>query len=1160
MRESFNQELAIFGAARQLPLEQRAAYLDTACAGDPELRRRVEELLQTVDQSHSFMETPAAELLKAGSLGRSVTPAEKIGDRIGHYELLAQIGEGGCGVVYKASQEQPVRRLVALKVIKLGMDTKSVVARFEAERQALALMDHPGIAKVLDGGTTEAGRPYFVMELVDGVKITDFCNQRQLSTQERLELFVQVCHAIQHAHQKGIIHRDLKPSNILVTMTDGVPVPKVIDFGIAKATQGKLTDQTVFTALEQFIGTPAYMSPEQADARDVDVDTRSDIYSLGVLLYELLTGQTPFDAKELLQSGLDEIRRTIREREPAAPSKQLTTMSGAALGTVASCRKTDASQLVHLVRGDLDWIVMKALEKDRTRRYETTDGLASDIRRHLDHEPVLARPPSPAYRFQKLVRRNRLAFAAGTAVVLALLAGMAVSLWASIKEHRSRLEADKMRLEAQTNEQLAKASELKAQANEHKAEAEAAKSREVAQFLEDMLQGVGPSVSMGADTTLLKKILDNTSQRIGSDLAHQPEVEAELRTTLGEVYWEIGGLTNAEAMYRRALELRMSGPGLNVSEATRTMSRLSHVLWREGKLTEAESLASQGIGMQRTLYGNTNLDLARSLESYAAILNSKGMGGQAASVLREALAAKETLLGHDNLEVADTMDDLGGLLITMPPSVVQGETTCQEALAIRSKVLGTNNPLVIIATLRLQMIHFDRQGHWSQEETTLRKLVDAERQLYGGPHPDLAQSLNRLASVLQRENQLPGSETVRREALAMQQKLLGESNTEVATTLLNLGQLLVSEGKLAEAEPLMRQAYEIRMQLLGGGWALTSTALVDLGSLLIQEGKFAEATNLYLPFAEGHSGCTASAQYALGQMYLTGQGVPHDPVVGAEWISRAAEQGHAGAQLEMGVLCFEGTGVSRDEAKALSWIEWAGASASLGTTKSTVFKALADCYFAAGRPEEGLATLKKIYRLYPHERDLVVTLAAWEVWFGKTHDYETTRNNFLQSVSPADTAYLSEAAAKIYSLEPSSDSEPLAKALQLARHGVELRKDTPGQSWYYLSLGMIEYRSGLYTNADQDLAIAGQPATESRYVLPTAGFFRAMCLYRENRPAEARQAFAQAESQMPAYPKGSNRPLVAGKAASHDIVIVWLACREAKSLLGTSGTLTDQSN
>lgn len=399
----------------------------------PALRQRLDLLLEGHFRGAGFL-TRKIDVSQTVQGGHS-TDLEII-DR---YKLLEKIGEGGCGVVYVAEQTEPVRRRVALKVIKLGMDTKAVVARFEAERQALAMMDHPNIARVLDAGTTELGRPYFVMELVRGIRITDYCDQNNLSTKERLDLFTKVCHAIQHAHQKGIIHRDIKPSNILVTLHDGVPVPKVIDFGIAKATEGRLTDATVYTQLHQFIGTPAYMSPEQAEMSGLDIDTRSDIYSLGVLLYELLTGAPPFDGSELIAQGLDEMRRTIREREPARPSTRLATLQADALTTTAKRRSVDSVRLISQLRGDLDWIVMKCLEKDRARRYETASGLAKDLDRHLTNEPVVARPPSFAYRLQKGIRRNKLLFASSTAIILALLAASAISGWSWRRERSARV-------------------------------------------------------------------------------------------------------------------------------------------------------------------------------------------------------------------------------------------------------------------------------------------------------------------------------------------------------------------------------------------------------------------------------------------------------------------------------------------------------------------------------------------------------------------------------------------------------------------------------------------------------------------------------------------------------------------------------------------------
>ncbi|HAB15643.1 MAG TPA: hypothetical protein DCE44_04250 [Verrucomicrobiales bacterium] len=471
-----DSEETIFTAALGLASPAaRAAYLDQACADNPDTRRAVEELLRAHEAARTFIDQSPlegarrehdAQALRTTIFATSaIRPEEeRPGTVIGRYKLLEKIGEGGFGEVYVAEQREPVKRKVALKIIKLGMDTRQVVARFEAERQALALMDHPNIAKVLDAGATETGRPYFVMELVRGIPITKYCDDNQLDAGERLRLFTLVCHAIQHAHQKGVIHRDIKPSNILVTLHDGVPVPKVIDFGIAKATQGELTDKTIHTQFQQFIGTPAYVSPEQAEMSGLDIDTRSDIYALGVLLYELLVGKTPFDGKEMLQAGLDSMRRTIREQEPVRPSTRLVTLQGAERTSVAQRRgNADVTKLAAAFRGDLDWIVMKCLEKDRTRRYETANGLAADILRHLGNEPVVARPPTTAYRLQKAIRRNKVVFAAGALVAVALVVGIGVSTWQAVLATRARTGEREQRLAAQAERDKAQAAQQEAQ-------------------------------------------------------------------------------------------------------------------------------------------------------------------------------------------------------------------------------------------------------------------------------------------------------------------------------------------------------------------------------------------------------------------------------------------------------------------------------------------------------------------------------------------------------------------------------------------------------------------------------------------------------------------------------------------------------------------------
>jgi serine/threonine protein kinase len=524
------QEKRIFQAAREIEDEaERTAYLDRACAGDPELKARVEALVEASGAEDGFLEAPA---LAEQATIRVTTPSEKPGDMIGRYKLLQQIGEGGFGIVYMAEQSEPIRRRVALKIIKLGMDTKEVVARFEAERQALAMMDHPNIARVLDAGATETGRPYFVMELVHGIPITHYCDQNSLSTRERLELFVPVCQAVQHAHQKAIIHRDLKPSNVMVTLHDGKPVPKVIDFGIAKAIDQPLTDRTLFTAYGQFVGTPEYMSPEQATMNGLGVDTRSDVYSLGVLLYELLTGTTPFERGTLRSVAYDEVCRIIREVEPPTPSSRISTMAGGKATEVAERRHTDADGLGRLVRGDLDWIVMKALEKDRTRRYATAEGLRQDIGRHLADQAVEATPPSTVYRLLKFVRRNRAKVVAGLLVAASLLVGLGMASLAAAQAFRQRgraLTAYREKEEEQQRRQQAEEQAQEARGNAQKErqarEVEATARREEERW--DLLAEAGRCMNSGGyeealtDLTNAAAIKHDYATRPGSAGPHR---------------------------------------------------------------------------------------------------------------------------------------------------------------------------------------------------------------------------------------------------------------------------------------------------------------------------------------------------------------------------------------------------------------------------------------------------------------------------------------------------------------------------------------------------------------------------------------------------------------------------------------------------------------
>jgi eukaryotic-like serine/threonine-protein kinase len=800
-------EVAIFTEALRLPVSQRAGYLIYACGGDEKLRKRVEALLETHGQVGDFLEQSPQKPAIPTPL--ETAPSEKVGDWVGRYKLVEQIGEGGCGVVFLAEQEEPVRRQVALKMIKPGMDSKSVIARFESERQALALMDHPNIAKVFDAGTTKCGRPYFVMELIRGVKITEYCDQHALSTGERLKLFVQVCQAVQHAHQKGIIHRDIKPSNILVTTAaQGAASPMVIDFGIAKATTNQLLpDKTLFTAFEMLIGTPAYMSPEQAALTNVDVDTRTDIYSLGVLLYELLTGSTPFDTGHLSKAGFDEIRRVIRDEEPIRPSTRLSSLANADLAIVAQRRNSEPPVLIRAIAGDLDWIVMKALEKDRTRRYETANGLALDVQRYLCDEAISARPPSTLYKFHKTFLRNRFLFASLGVITLFLVASLIVVSVFLAKERRARREA-----EAATR------------------------------FLEDMLQGVGPSVARGRDTTMLREILDRTAARVGVEMTNQPEVQAELTSILGRVYFDIAKYDQAAQMQRSALTLNQRLFGQESPEAADSLDDLGQALMRGNNLSAAQDAHEAALRIRRKRFGEENASVAQSLDELATVYRHEGRPRQAEPLILEGLSIRQQLFGTNSLEVADSLHNLC-IDLGDEGRRAESEATARRLLAMRREILGPEDPLVAAALADLAWAT-GSSGKLDEAISWQRQALEMQRKLLGDNAPDVAKSLNNLAQMLTSHGKLEEAHVLLQSALATQNQQLGEDNPNSLDTLRSLALVLEAEGKLAEAENLHRQALALWHER---GESDTPKALSELESLceiLVTQKKFKEAHDL----------------------------------------------------------------------------------------------------------------------------------------------------------------------------------------------------------------------------------------------------------------------------------------------------------------------------
>jgi serine/threonine protein kinase len=737
-----------FLAAVAVGPDSRTDVLDRACGHDAELRGRVEALLRAHDRPEDTSAVGPGAWLEEADL--PAEPAEGPGTHVGPYRLLQQLGEGGMGAVFMAEQTEPVRRLVAVKVIKAGMDSKQVVARFEAERQALALMDHPHIAKVLDAGTTRAGRPYFVMELVKGVPITMYCDEQHLSVRQRLELMVPVCQAVQHAHQKGIIHRDLKPSNVLVTLYDGKPVPKIIDFGVAKATGQRLTERTLFTGFGGIVGTFEYMAPEQAEFYALDVDTRSDIYSLGVLLYELLTGTTPLSRKRLQEASMTEVLRLIREEEAPRPSARLS-QSKECLEAVSAQRHMERAALVRAVRGELDWLVMKALEKDRTRRYETANGLERDIQRYLADEPVEACPPSAGYRLRKLARRHRHGLAAAAAFVLLLAAGAGVSAWQAVRATSAEAHAVAERDQKEQARREAEARATEARAASELAQRRLEQIQKANALLGDIFQDANPRdlKVRGEGDELpelrrqLSRRLEAAADRLNQTVIDDPATLAHLQETLGRSLTYLGQPQRAAALLREAVRAREALDGRDGPATLQTMIELTEAYRAAGQAEKALPVAEEVLARAKARFGADHPNLLAVRNSLGLTYNMVGRPEEALPLFRELVAKHKASLGVNHRNTLANMHNLGATYVHAR-QLDQAVPLLEETLARREAVHGPDH-FVTTRTRGWLAEAYLLSGRRDKAIPLLQQVLRQRERTLGPDHPETLTALRQLA-------------------------------------------------------------------------------------------------------------------------------------------------------------------------------------------------------------------------------------------------------------------------------------------------------------------------------------------------------------------------------------------------------------------------------
>jgi serine/threonine protein kinase len=775
--------------------QERAVFLEQACGSDPGLRRELEQLVRDHFRAGAFLERPAAHL---GAIAYDPV-SEQPGTVIGPYKLMEQIGEGGFGLVFVAEQQQPIRRKVALKVIKPGMDSRQVIARFEAERQALALMDHPHIAKVLDGGTTASGRPYFVMELVKGVPITQFCDENRLTTRERLGLFVSVCQAVQHAHTKGIIHRDLKPSNVLVTSHDGTPVVKVIDFGVAKAIGQQLTDKTIYTRFTQLLGTPLYMSPEQAGQSGLDIDTRTDIYALGVLLYELLTGTTPFDQERLGTAAYDEIRRIIREEEPAKPSTRISTL-GPAAATVSAKRQSDPKQLSRLFRGELDWVVMKALEKDRNRRYETASAFAADVQRYLHDETVHACPPSAGYRLRKFARRHKGPVLAASLVVLALVGGIVGTTVGLVRAEQARKEAVTAREAEAEQRRIAEEERAVAQAVNDFVQKDLLGQAD----LENQPGGAGVDVPRDPDIQV-RTVLDRAAKTIEGRFASQPRVEAAIRLTIAKAYLALGHSKEAQLHAERSVALHTAHLGADHADTLTSKEALAEVYYAQGFHERAEALCREVLEKRTAALGPDHLDTLTSKHQVAFfVYGLQRKYDQAEPLLREVVQKRETQLGAHDPATLRSKHDLAWLHMLQRKYDLAAAQYVELIKAYES-TSGEDHPGTLLAKTGLALVYANGRGQYAQAEPLLREVLQKRIALQGPGHPHTLWTKVLLGSAYGEQRKYDQAVPMLEEALAAYKASLGEDHPRTLQAMQHLAAAYRHWGKPELALPHFEQ-------------------------------------------------------------------------------------------------------------------------------------------------------------------------------------------------------------------------------------------------------------------------------------------------------------------------------------------------------------------